>query len=122
MVPCNVDTCGASEEQRSPATVPILTERFDNAEELLRSTLDALSAHVAVLDENGTIIAVNEAWRSFGAAAGSVGQEHGVRMNYLTVCARSAAASEEAGRTGRALREMMAGTRSSFRMEYACAG
>jgi PAS domain-containing protein len=29
--------------------------------------LDALPAHVALLDANGIIVAVNEAWRNFGA-------------------------------------------------------
>jgi two-component system, NarL family, sensor kinase len=94
----------------------------DDAEALLRSTLDALSAHVAVLDEHGTIVAVNEAWRSFGVATGYAAADHGVGMNYLAVCERSAAVSEEAERTACALREIMVGTRTSFRMEYPCMG
>src|SRR5512147_2724044 len=52
---------------------------------LLRSTLDALSAHIAVLDHTGAIVAVNQAWRSFARAAGFVHQDDGLGINYLSV-------------------------------------
>jgi PAS domain S-box-containing protein len=89
-------------------------------EALLRSTLDALSAHIAVLDRTGTIVAVNEAWRSFARATGFVGKEHGVGMNYLAVCERGARASDDAAKTAEALRDIIGGRRSGFRMEYPC--
>src|SRR5215203_5175161 len=82
------------EKAKRPPPVPALAEPVDDAEELLRSTLDALSAHVAVLDGQGTIVAVNEAWRSFGLATGYAAADHGVGMNYLAVCERSASVSE----------------------------
>ncbi|MBQ0822121.1 PAS domain-containing protein [Microvirga sp. HBU67558] len=90
------------------------------AETLLRSTLDALSAHIAVLDEVGTIIAVNQAWRTFAHASGYADENHGVGMNYLAVCETAAPLSKEAARTAQALREIMAGVRAEFRMEYPC--
>src|SRR3712207_9457132 len=63
--------------------LPTLIAPDVDAETLLRSTLDALSAHIAVLDESGTIIAVNQAWRTFAHASGFVDETHGVGMNYL---------------------------------------
>src|SRR5215211_927099 len=42
---------------------PLLVTGSAETEALLRSTLDSLSAHIAVLDAAGTIIAVNKAWR-----------------------------------------------------------
>ena len=89
-------------------------------EALLRSTLDALSAHIAVLDETGTIISVNEAWRAFARATGFIGDNHGVGMNYLAVCERGSHASEDAARTADALHAIIAGLRSEFRMENPC--
>lgn len=89
-------------------------------EALLRSTLDALSAHIAVLDWTGTIVSVNRAWRSFARATGFVDEGFGVGMNYLTVCERSAECSMDAARTAEALRDIIAGRRSDFRMEYPC--
>jgi len=53
-----------------------ITERRQ-AEQMLRdsrefsqSTIDALSSHICVLDETGTIIAVNRAWQEFGKPTG----------------------------------------------------
>jgi two-component system NarL family sensor kinase len=91
-------------------------------EALLRSTLDSLSAHVAVLDAAGTIIAVNQAWRSFAIQSGYVGENDGVGTNYLDVCERGAPFSSDAAATAKALREIIAGRRREFRMEYPCSG
>lgn len=92
----------------------------DDTEALLRSTLDALSAHIAVLDNDGTIVAVNEAWKSFARSAGLVGSDGGLGMNYLSVCERSASASPDAAQTAQALRDIIAGRRTEYRMEYPC--
>ena len=92
----------------------------DDTEALLRSTLDALSAHVAVLDSDGTIVAVNAAWKSFARAAGLSGCDGGVGMNYLSVCERSASASPDAAQTAQALRDIIAGRRADYRLEYPC--
>ena len=104
---------------RSPALLPSPDRE---AEVLVRSTLDALSAHVAVLDEAGNIVAVNDAWRRFAVRTGYTGQNFGIGANYLAVCERGAAACEDAARTAQALREIMAGPRESFRTEYLCTG
>src|SRR5215208_2830373 len=89
-------------------------------EALLRSTLDALSAHVAVLDRHGTIVAVNAAWRDFAERSGYRGQDHGVGTNYLQVCDRAAGQSEDAARTAQALKDIVRGRRRDFRLEYPC--
>ena len=81
--------------------LPTLIAPDVEAEALLRSTLDALSAHIAVLDEAGTIIAVNQAWRAFAHASGYADGNHGVGMNYLAVCEAAAAVSQDAARPRR---------------------
>src|SRR3954469_229994 len=103
-------------------SVPMLVAHGVETEALLRSTLDSLSAHVAVLDGAGTVIAVNQAWRIFAQQSGYVGEDHGVGSNYLAVCESGAPHSREAAETARALREIMAGRRRDFRMEYPCTG
>jgi hypothetical protein len=50
---------------------------------LPQSTLDALLANIAILDEHATIIAVNAAWR-FAEANCYIGAAYGT--NYLEVC------------------------------------
>src|ERR1700682_4007869 len=45
--------------------------------------LNALPAHIALLDTRGLIISVNEAWRRFGSANAVQGPGHGIGVNYL---------------------------------------
>ncbi len=90
------------------------------SEALLRPTLDALSAHIAVLDRIGEIVTVNQAWRNFARANGFAGADGGVGMNYLAICDRAAGASAEAAQTAAALRGIIRGRRSVFRLEYPC--
>ena len=56
------------------------------SQRFLQAALDALSAHIAVLDADGTIRAVNAAWRRFADANGFRGARFGVGSNYLDVC------------------------------------
>jgi PAS domain S-box-containing protein len=83
--------------------------------------LDALPEHVAVLDERGTIVAVNRAWRTFADASGLALPNHGVGSSYLAECDRAAAAGvEEAARLGAGLREILRGGRPECHLEYPC--
>ncbi|MCU0688592.1 MAG: PAS domain-containing protein, partial [Phycisphaerales bacterium] len=65
----------------------------------VQGVLDAVPAHVAVLDARGTILATNRAWDDFGKIGGGVASVIGVGANYLDVC-RRAMASEPCGREG----------------------
>jgi signal transduction histidine kinase len=79
--------------------------------ELLQASLDALSQHIAVLDDRGRIIAVNRSWRCFVEGIGRRDPSHGVGSNYLDI-----------GVTGeRSFSEMeavIAGVRQSFQVLY----
>src|SRR5215510_5230672 len=76
------------------------------SQEFLRSTLDALDAHVAILDENANIIAVNESWRRFARMHGYKDTNFGVGTNYLEVC-KSSSQCEEARLVYESLHAMM---------------
>ncbi|MBD3307580.1 PAS domain S-box protein, partial [candidate division KSB3 bacterium] len=56
------------------------------SEQFLQLTLNALSANIAILDETGTIVAVNAAWQRFGEANGLQWADYGIGRNYLEVC------------------------------------
>ncbi len=91
------------------------------SERFLQSTLDALSSNIAILDEHGKIIGVNDAWKRF--ADGNHCQSHlrGVGDNYLKLCDEARGPfSEEAPLMAAGIRSVMDGTRSSFEMEYPC--
>jgi len=57
-------------------------------------TLDHLPVNIAVLDQSGTIVAVNESWRRFGQENGLKDPNSCVGANYLDAC-RSASAPVE---------------------------
>ncbi len=79
--------------------------------------LDALSAHVAVLDETGVVIAVNEAWQKFAVANQLPGL--GVGQNYLHLCdAATGPQSEEAREVAAGIRKVLAGEKCEFQLEY----
>jgi PAS domain S-box-containing protein len=82
----------------------------------LQQTLDSLSAHIAILDESGEIIAVNEAWRTFARANGGNPEKVSEGVNYLRVCA----GSEEGVAFAQGIRAVLSGRRENFEMEYPC--
>src|SRR5215213_6581503 len=84
-------------------------------------TLDSLSAHIAIIDENGAIVAVNKAWRDFARANGAVAQNYAEGANYLRTCDSAAGAySEEAAPFAEGIRSVLSGQRDKFELEYPC--
>jgi two-component system, chemotaxis family, CheB/CheR fusion protein len=93
------------------------------SERFARSALDSLSAQIAILDEEGTILTVNRAWRAFAAANGPnwVDVEEGA--NYFSACeAKVGRFSDEGPAVARGIRAVLAGELPEFTEEYACHG
>ncbi len=85
-------------------------------ERFSREVLDSLVATTAVLDPDGTIVAVNQAWERFGRAAGSDEEASGIGANYLQVCER--AGTLEALAAAEGIRAILRGIRDEFEMDY----
>src|SRR5215208_849218 len=84
-------------------------------------TLDSLSAHIAIIDEAGTIVAVNKAWRDFARANGVAGQDYAEGANYLRACdSATGPCSEEAAPFAEGIRSVLSGQRKIFELEYPC--
>lgn len=88
------------------------------------AVLDSLTAHIAVLDDDGNIIAVNESWKQFarenGAGAATISA---TGQNYLEICRRGAVdgcATSSLALAG--IQSVLEGSRSRFTMEYPCHG
>ena len=83
--------------------------------------LNALSAHIALLDATGTIISVNDAWRRFGHANVMQGPGYGIGLNYLEVCdcAREDGSSQ-AHAAAEGIRSVLGGEKKTFSLEYPC--
>ncbi|MGZ5071661.1 MAG: GGDEF domain-containing protein [Usitatibacter sp.] len=84
--------------------------------------LNALEAHIAVLDAQGRIVAVNEAWRRFARDNGGGDGTSPVGMSYVSVCetAIRRGEKESAGAMLDGMRLLLRGERDSFSLEYPC--
>ncbi len=89
---------------------------------LHEAVLRSLSAAIAVLDEAGTIITVNDAWVRFARENGDPNLLHtGPGVNYLEVCRRGADRFTEADAMVAlaGLQAILDGAQSHFTLEYA---
>jgi PAS domain S-box-containing protein len=103
-----------------------ITERKRTEEELRLSkafnvsVLDSIAEHIAVLNAQGVIIAVNRAWQKF-AQENSCQEEtqRGVGLNYFDIC-RKALPDETAAQALAGMQSVLAGQSPLFTMEYPC--
>ena len=85
--------------------------------------LDALTSHIAVLDRQGVIVAVNQAWTRFASANGGKAEDYGVGVNYLAaVRAGSGCGDSHAAAALDGLNAVLAGNEAQFELEYPCHG
>jgi len=140
--PISLSTSAVSDENgQTVALVGIardITERKRNeqalrdSQEFAQSTIDALASHVCVLNEAGTIIAVNRAWEDFAEANRRVDSD-GVRLdskdtvcfgegvNYLALCERAdGPEAPEAAEFAAGIKAVLQGEREEYSAEYSC--
>jgi DNA-binding CsgD family transcriptional regulator len=80
--------------------------------------IDSLSAHIAVLDKDGTILLTNRAWQEFGDANKLQGSLNSIGQNYLTI---SEQAKDETGHIiAQGIRKVMSGELQEFFTNYPC--
>ncbi len=89
--------------------------------EFLQATLDAIPANIAILDETGTIISVNAAWRAFADENNGAETSCGVGTNYLVICeSAQGEGTQDARRVARGIRELLGRHRDDYHTEYPC--
>ncbi|MFH1870313.1 MAG: EAL domain-containing protein [Pseudomonadota bacterium] len=85
--------------------------------------LNALPAHIALLDAQGIIISVNDAWRQFAATNALQGPQFGIGVDYLQICdSASGDGATEARQAAAGIRSLLipgAGAKR-FSLEYPC--
>jgi signal transduction histidine kinase len=87
----------------------------------LQQTLDSLSAHIAILDESGDIVAVNGVWRAFAEANGGDPDSVSEGANYLRACETATSGNaEDAAAFAEGIRAVLSGQRDGFELEYPC--
>ncbi|MBP7274578.1 MAG: PAS domain S-box protein [Kiritimatiellae bacterium] len=87
------------------------TLHLRKSEAFARSTLDGLSAKIAILGSDGEILAVNQAWRSFAEKGAGLLFSAKEGENFLRICDDALAVGHsEAGSIAKALRATIEGT------------
>jgi signal transduction histidine kinase/ABC-type uncharacterized transport system substrate-binding protein len=94
--------------------------RIRHGEELNRAVLASLSTQIAILDDRGTIIRVNDAWRELShRAANDITGEAFVGSNYLDECRRAEQRGcDEARDVREGIQDVLERRAWPFRYEY----
>ena len=101
---------------RDITEIRLAEQRAIAAERFRRATLDALDELIAILDEEGTILSVNDSWRRFAYDNGWDDPDPGVGSNYLAIC--DAATVEMGHVVAEGIRAVIAGHLDSYTQEY----
>jgi DNA-binding CsgD family transcriptional regulator len=90
-------------------------------EPLANIILDALSAHIAILDEKGVILKTNRAWQNFADVNRLQHPAEATPMNYLSVCDLAKGDhSKEAKAVADGIRSVIKGEVNEFLLDYPC--
>ncbi|WP_395748248.1 PAS domain S-box protein [Prosthecobacter sp.] len=93
------------------------------SEALNRAVLNSMMANIAVVDREGTIIAVNDGWESFARGNGPDALMHpvGLGANYLEVCKNTARElGGEAEDIAEGIRSVLNRSQPTYKHEYPC--
>jgi DNA-binding CsgD family transcriptional regulator len=86
-----------------------------------RVVFDALSAHIAIIDETGRIKETNAAWRHFGRQNGLPEDYDTLNENYLAICDNTKGEDAPMARKiADGIRKVIAGQIREFRKDYPC--
>ncbi|GBC63290.1 LuxR family transcriptional regulator [Desulfonema ishimotonii] len=92
-----------------------LTERF------AKSVLNSLSAHIAILDQNGVILETNQAWKAFAMSNKVENRPDMIGVNYLELCEfASGSSAEGAVNVASGIRRVIRGETEEFVVDYPC--
>jgi PAS domain S-box-containing protein len=96
-------------------------EALRQSQEFLQGALDSLSAHIAILDSEGTIVTVNASWRRFADENGLAWEDYGVGRSYLLAAGAGSETDVTGTNEGAAgIRDVISGRREQFWMQYPC--
>ena len=129
-----LDAIAASDENRAPVLRVVLSDvtgrktmevERHRSEEFKRAILDSIVSQIAVLDRDGVIVAVNDAWRRFAlensARPGQPATNTQVGGNYLDICQANQGDSTAGALEARnGILAVLESRLPTFRLEYPC--
>jgi DNA-binding CsgD family transcriptional regulator/intracellular sulfur oxidation DsrE/DsrF family protein len=88
---------------------------------LAKTVLNSLSAHIAIIDEHGTIIETNRAWQEFAKQYGIEGATSFIGTNYLEICEKdNDDLADDAHVVADGIRSVIHGNTDEFLYGYPC--
>jgi diguanylate cyclase (GGDEF)-like protein/PAS domain S-box-containing protein len=83
--------------------------------------LNALPAHILLVDTTGLIISVNDAWHRLACCNALIDPAYGIGVNYLAACdAARGDCAVDAHQVATGIRAVLAGTVPRYSIEYPC--
>jgi PAS domain-containing protein len=96
-------------------------EPLSFSDELARTVLDSVSAHIAILDETGVILETNKAWRSYAVNSGMPESYEHRGVNYLEICeATTGSEADDAAKVAEGIRAVIRDELGEFLYDYPC--
>jgi len=88
---------------------------------LAKSILNSLSAHVAIIDQEGVILETNEAWKKFAVSNNITMQPDTIGVNYFDMCDFNIGDPAKcAGQVSAGINSLINGSIDEFVIEYPC--
>ncbi len=99
-----------------------LEQQLNESEKFNEEILSSLSSHIALIDENGTLIAVNKAWDDFAYENGLTSLDQvSIGSNYFDVCKRAVKNGDsDAAEALAGIQSVFKKEQQYFEMEYPC--
>lgn len=96
-----------------------MEEKLRDSDAFNIGILNSLTSHIAVLDAEGVIVAINNAWRRFAKENGLPESRHDMLgFNYLDACKNAVGDEADAAQAG--IGAVLAGEQETFHLEYPC--
>ncbi len=115
-------TIGAACHSRDISQIKRAEQRLRVSESFNRGVLNSLSSQIAVIDGEGSIIAINESWKRFAQEYGNTVLQHtGIGNNYFKVCEQSSTVGDEtAGEALLGMKSVLNEKMAVYNFEYPC--
>jgi signal transduction histidine kinase len=103
-------------------TLSYVTSPLQTTVQILTTVIDAIPSSCALLDAQGSIVAVNRSWRQFAHENGLQSPDCGLGGNYLKTCAKAVehGGDSYARQALGGLCAVLAGDMDTYEMEYPC--
>ncbi len=115
------DVVGTACHSRNITNIKKGEQQLRHNEAFNRGVLNALTAHIAVIDSTGRIVAVNDAWTRFVLENGETTlHPTGVDSNYFAMCQGVPKEDIVSAQALQGIKAVMHGDESQFYLEYPC--